>query len=236
MNTSNMLTCILILFLLFPSSPAQVLAANSAAADFAQTSHYHDANLKLLKTGSRIAVVFLGDSVTEYWGSRSGKWFDETRWINRGIGGQTTSQLLLRESADALSLHPKAIVLEGGSNDMRLGFTPEEIREQFLTMGELAQANHVAVFVETMTPTCDCFRPLSGLRTVERIRQLNDLIASMCKQRRWTLIDVNSPLADSSGHMRKELTVDGVHPNDAGYSLMSPRVEEALHAYASNKT
>ncbi len=159
---------------------AQVPETNSAEADFAQTSHYRDANLKLLQSGTRVNVVFLGDSITERWGSHSGKWFEEPGWINRGIGGQTTAQLLLRERDDALNLHPAAIVLEAGSNDMRLGFAPETIRDHFLTMGELAQAHHVAVFVATMTPTCDCFRPLSGLRTVEQIHLLNKLLAAMC--------------------------------------------------------
>jgi lysophospholipase L1-like esterase len=235
MGTFYSVTCITVLAMMSPLLFAQAPEANSAEADFAQTGRYAEANHSLLKSGARITVVFLGDSITDYWGSRSGKWFSEEGWINRGIGGQTTAQLLLREQADAIDLHPSAIVLEGGSNDMRLGFSPEEIREHFVTMGELAEAQHIAVFVETMTPTCDCFRSISGLRTVERIRQLNELLAAMCTKRAWTLIDVGSPLADASEHMRKNLTVDGVHPNDAGYALMAPRVEQALKAYRDNR-
>jgi lysophospholipase L1-like esterase len=220
-------------FMLSPSLLTQTSATNSAEADFAQTSHYRDANLKLLQAGTKITVVFLGDSITERWGVLSGKWFEESGWINRGIGGQTTAQLLLRERDDALDLHPSAIVLEAGSNDMRLGFTPEAIRDHFLTMGELAQAHRVAVFVATMTPTCDCFRPLSGPRTVEQIHHLNELLAAMCTEKHWVLIDINTPLSDTSGHMRRELTVEGVHPNDAGYALIAPPMEQALHAYGS---
>lgn len=167
----------------------------------------------------------------DYWGSRSGAWFQHAGWINRGIGGQTTAQLLLRERDDALNLHPSAIVLEGGSNDMRLGFSPVEIRDNLLTMGELATQHGTSVFVATMTPTCDCVRPLSGLRTVARIRELNALLAAMCTQHHWTLIDLNTPLADADGHMRPELTVDGVHPNDAGYALLAPVIEKALHSF-----
>jgi lysophospholipase L1-like esterase len=192
---------------------AQTPEANSAKADFSQNSHYAQADQNLLQSGSRVKVVFLGDSITEYWGSRSGAWFSEEGWINRGIGGQTSAQLLLRERSDAINLHP------------------EEIREHFLTMGELAEFNHIAVFVETMTPTCDCFRPVSGLRTVERIRRLNELLSAMCIEKGWKLIDVSSPLVDSKDHMQKELTVDGVHPNNAGYSLMAPIIEEALKNY-----
>jgi lysophospholipase L1-like esterase len=176
-------------------------------------------------------VVFLGDSITDYWGSRSGQWFQHAGWINRGIGGQTTSQLLLRLRADALALHPEAVVLEGGANDMRLGFSPAEIRDNLLTMGELAELHGAAVFITMMTPTCDCFRPLSGLRTVERIHELNGLLAAMCKEHHWALIDFNTPLADKEGHMRRELTVDGVHPNDKGYALLGPLVEQALSKF-----
>jgi len=205
--------------------------ANSAEADFGQLKFYRTANERLLASPQKVDVVFLGDSITQIWGAHPKTWFSEPGWINRGIGGQTTSQLLLREKQDALDLHPRAILLEGGSNDMRIGFTPEEIRDNFLTMGELAEAHHIAVFVATMTPTCDCFRPLSGLRTVERIHELNQLLAAMCKARHWRLIDLNTPLADAQGRMNQNLTIDGVHPNDKGYYLLAPIVEKNLRSY-----
>jgi lysophospholipase L1-like esterase len=209
---------------------AQAPAPNSAEADFGQMKRYRAADQELLAKGQKVDVVFLGDSLTQLWGEQ-GKWFHEPGWINRGIGGQTTSQLLLRERQDALSLHPRAILLEGGGNDMRLGFTPQEIRDNFLTMAELAESHRIAVFVATMTPTCDCFRPLSGLRTVERIAELNRLLAEMCKAHHWQLIDLNPILADAEGKMKQEMTFDGVHPNEKGYSLLSPVVEEKLKRY-----
>ncbi len=202
------------------------IPANAATADFAQLAHYRSADV-----GTSATVVFLGDSIFDYWGSRSGTWFQHAGWVNRGIGGQTTSQLLLRERNDALALHPKAIVLEGGGNDMRLGFSPEEIRDNLLTMGELAQSHGIAIFVAALTPVCDCFRPLSGLRTVERIRALNTLLAAMCREHHWTLIDLSAPLSGSEGHMQQSLTTDGVHPNDAGYALLAPVVERGLRQY-----
>lgn len=203
------------------------LPANSAEADFSQSRRYHDANANV-----KARVVFLGDSITDYWGSHNGKWFPNAGWINRGIGGQTTQQLLLRERHDVLDLHPQAVVLEGGSNDMRLGFSPEEIRDNLLSMGELAQANGLKVFVAQMTPVCDCVRPLTGLRTVENIHHLNDLLLAMAQKKHWDVLDFNTPLADANGRMRAELTVDGVHPNDRGYELLAPVVERALARYA----
>jgi len=200
--------------------------ANAASSDFAQLSRYRAANI-----GLSARVVFLGDSITDYWGSRSGTWFRHEGWINRGIGGQTTAQLLLRERNDVLALHPAAVVLEGAGNDMRLGFTPEEIRDNLLTMGELAEHHHIAVFVAEMAPVCDCVRPLTGLRTVERIRQLNHLLSDMCREKHWTLIDLNTPLAGPDGRMKAPLTVDGVHPNDDGYALLAAVIERALTRY-----
>jgi lysophospholipase L1-like esterase len=196
---------------------------NAASSDFAQLGRYRAANAT-----AAARVVFLGDSITEYWGTRSGTWFRHHGWVNRGIGGQTTAQLLLRERNDMLALHPKAVVLEGGGNDMRLGFSAEEIRDNLLTMGELAEYHHIAVFITRMTPVCDCVRPLTGLRTVENIRRLNRLLDEMCKDKHWTLVDLNAPLADSDGKMQASLTVDGVHPNNEGYALLAPVVERAL--------
>ncbi|WP_263416458.1 GDSL-type esterase/lipase family protein [Terriglobus albidus] len=204
--------------------------SNSAEADFAQAARYRRANENL-----SAEVVFLGDSILDYWGSREGTWFTYPGWINRGIGGQTTQQMLLRERHDALDLHPKAIVLEGGGNDMRLGFSPVEIRDNFLTMGELAASHGIRVYVAEMTPVCDCVRPLTGPRTVARIRELNDLLAAMCKEKHWELLRFNAPLADANGLMRAELTVDGVHPKSAGYALLAPIVERALAGYRKSR-
>lgn len=215
-----------------PSPETSAVAPNSAAADFAQLARYHDADQALLaQPGAPSRVVFLGDSILDYWGRKRGAWFPQKGWINRGIGGQTTSQMLLRERQDVLDLHPLAVVLEGGANDMRLGFTPQQIRDNIATMGELAQAHHIRVFVTTMTPVCDCVRKLTGLRTVPRIAELNGLLKALCKERHWALIDLNPALADAHGLMRAEYTVDGVHPTAAGYEQLAPIILRALRKY-----
>jgi lysophospholipase L1-like esterase len=202
--------------------------ANAAVKDFAQLGRYRDANEVILKDAKNpVHVVFLGDSILERWGHDAGVWFDNSSWINRGVSGQTTSQILLRERSDVLALHPHAVVLEGGSNDMRLGFTPEAIRDNFATMGDLAEAHHIRVFITTMTPVCDCVQPLTGLRTVNRIKQLNGLLKSLSREHHWTLIDINPSLADVDGLMRADFTSDGVHPNDEGYK---PLAEIFVHA------
>jgi len=213
-------------------SQATPAPGNAAASDFAQLARYRDEDAAVeRREKGAIRVVFLGDSILDRWGRAAGVWFDEPGWINRGIGGQTTSQMLLRERVDVLALKPHAVVLEGGSNDMRLGFSPEAIRDNFASMGELAEAHHARVFVATMTPVCDCVRPLTGLRTVERIAELNRLIKDLCRQRHWALIDLNPVLADSHGLMRAEFTSDGVHPTDDGYKLLASVVVRALKHY-----
>ncbi len=208
--------------------PAQAAPVNSAAADFAQFTRYQQENADLLAEKSQVHVVFLGDSITDRWGRQAGHWFDRPGWINRGIGGQTTGQLLLRMRSDVLDLHPRAVVLEGASNDMRLGFSPEQIRDNIATMGELAQSHGITVLVTAMLPVCDCYRPLTGLRTVERIGQLNNLLHALCRKNGWIFIDWNPVLSDEHGRMRLEYTSDGVHPNDEGYRLLAPIVERAL--------
>jgi len=204
----------------------------SAAADFANLAHYAGANAKVgtaARPGHR--VVFLGDSITEYWGKNAGKWFASPEWFNRGISGQTTSQILLREQADVIALHPDAVVLEGGSNDIRYGFSAEAVRDNVASMAEIAAANHIQVFIALVTPVCDCFRPLTEGRTPERVRQQNRLYEQLCSKNKWTCLDYYSPMADAEGHMRKELTLEGVHPNDAGYALLTPVVLEKLAAF-----
>ena len=206
------------------------LPVNGDEADFAQLRHYRAANATLPKAGAS-RVVFLGDSLTEYWGKRDGTWFSNPGWLNRGIGGQTTQQLLLREHDDAIALRPRAIVIEGASNDMRLGFSAESIRDNIASIGEVAQANHIAVLIAAMTPVCDCVRTLTGARTVEHIHQLNALLAQLCSDRHWVYLDLNKPLAGPDGQMRAELTVDGVHLNDEGYRLLAPVMLRGLRSY-----
>jgi lysophospholipase L1-like esterase len=208
-----------------------VTPVNIAVADSAALRHYRAANAAIHASGAPVKVVFLGDSITEYWGSRAGVWFKETGWLNRGIGGQTTSQLLLRERFDVIALHPRALVIEGGSNDMRLGLSPKVIRDNIASIGELAQGHGITVFVASMTPVCDCFRPISGLRTVDRITRLNLLLRQLCLKKHWSFMKLTSALADASGQMRSTLTVDGVHPNEEGYLILGPLIAAYLKPF-----
>ncbi len=212
-------------------SSAQMPVAAVWDNDYGQVNHYNAANMSFQKSNVTARVVFLGDSITEYWGVKAGTWFSDAGWLNRGIGGQTTSQELLRERTDVIALRPQAVVLEGGSNDMRLGSPSSVILNNIASMGELAEAHHIRVFVSAMAPVCDCFTKLSGLRTVERIQQLNADLRRLCSDHHWQFLDTNSPLADAKGLIRREYTLDGVHPNAEGYAVLSPVFLEALKSF-----
>jgi len=205
---------------------SQTAPLESAAGDLANLARYRGANSTLRPAKAR--VVFLGDSITDYWGKRGGQWFPSPDWLNRGIGGQTTSQLLLRTRQDAIALHPRALIIQGGSNDMRLGFSPEAIRDNIASIADIARANHIRVLIAAMTPVCDCVRPLAGERTVAHIRRLNDLLTELCKQHNYEYLDYYTPLANEAGRMRQEFTTDGVHLNDLGYSRIAPVVIQSL--------
>jgi lysophospholipase L1-like esterase len=209
---------------------SQTAPLDAAAGDFANLARYRDADSTLGQGKGR--VVFLGDSITDYWGKRGGQWFPSPDWLNRGIGGQTTSQLLLRTRQDAIALHPRALIIQGGSNDMRLGFSAEAIRDNIASIADIARANHIRVLIAAMTPVCDCVRPLTGERTVAHIRRLNDLLRELCKQHNYEFLDYYTPLADEAGRMRQEFTTDGVHLNDQGYSRIAPVVIQSLNLRA----
>lgn len=230
-----LLICLLAPFLgaLEQAYPQYAMIPESAAADFANLARYRQADSDLLANPKHdVRVVFLGDSITDYWGKRGGAWFPFAGWLNRGIGGQTTGQLLLRTRQDVISLQAHSVVIEGGSNDMRLGFAAEAIRDNIASIADIARSHHIRVLVAAMTPVCDCVRPLTGERTVAHIRHLNDLLRQLCLRRGYLYLDYYTALAGPDGRMPKELTTDGVHLNDEGYHRIALVVLQARKAAA----
>jgi lysophospholipase L1-like esterase len=173
-------------------------------------------------------VVFLGDSITDYWGRRHGVFFPGKPYLNRGIGGQTTAQMLLRFQSDVVALSPAIVVIEGGSNDLRLGAPDEQIEAHLASLTQLASANGIRVVLASLTPVCDCFVPRTPSRPLNRLRAINAWIRKYTERNGYVYLDYWTPLADSHGMMRREYTVDGVHPNDAGYAPMAIAAEQAI--------
>jgi lysophospholipase L1-like esterase len=199
--------------------------------EWAYLSRYHDANVQLGPPArGEQRVVFLGDSITEGWGPADGRFFAGRAYVNRGIGGQTTSQMLVRFRQDVIDLKPAAVVILGGTNDIAEngGITTLEAVEQNLqSMVELARVNGIRVVLSSVLPAIGYpWRP--GIQPADKISQLNRWISSFCARNGLVYLDYYSPMVDDRRGLRPELSTDGVHPNGAGYAMMEPLAESAV--------
>jgi len=200
-------------------------------SDWGGLVHYGSDNSELRppKPGED-RVVFLGDDITEFWGRGEEKFFPGKPYLNRGIAGQTTPQMLVRFQQDVVALKPRVVVILGGTNDMA-GFTGPEtegvIAENFMSMVDIAKAHGIRVVLASVTPVCDCFTKLTGLRPQGKIIGLNGWIKDFAAHNGAVYLNYYSALADGR-NFKKELTVDGLLPNDAGYRVMAPLAEKAI--------
>jgi len=175
-------------------------------------------------------VVFLGDEITEMWGQGGAKFFPGRPFLNRGIPHQTTPQMLVRFRQDVVSLKPKVVVIQAGSSDLA-GYsgpaTQGTIAENFMSMTELAQFHGIRVVLASVTPVCDCFKILTDRRTPGKIIGINGWLKEYAARTGSVYLDYYSVLGEGRA-MKKELTIDGLIPNDAGYSAMAPLAERAI--------
>jgi lysophospholipase L1-like esterase len=174
-------------------------------------------------------VVFMGDSITDAWGHGSA-FFPGKPYVNRGISGQTTPQMLIRFRPDVIALKPKVVVILAGINDIAGNTgpsTPEMTENNLTSMAELAKANNIRVVLASILPAAGFpWRP--GINPVDQIREINRWIQDYCNRNGYTYLDYYSAMADPSSGMKKDLTIDGVHPNAAGYAVMTPLAENAI--------
>ena len=176
-------------------------------------------------------VIFLGDQVTEQWGASDGAFFTGRPYLNRGIRDQTSAQMLVRFRQDVISLQPAAVIVQAGTNDLA-GLTGPAtegtMAENFMSMTELAKLHGIRVVLASVLPVCDCFRNQTALRPQGKIIGLNGWIKSYAQQKSGSVyLDYYSALVDGR-NLRKELTVDGLVPNAAGYAVMAPLAEKAI--------
>jgi lysophospholipase L1-like esterase len=199
--------------------------------EWAYLSKYRDADVKLGPPGPNEArIVFMGDSITEAWGTLDGEFFADKAHVNRGIGGQTTSQMLVRFRQDVIALKPEVVVILGGTNDIAQNgglTTLEAIEDNLQSMAELARLHGIRVVIASVLPALDYpWRP--GLQPRDKIRALNHWIEGFCGRNRMVYLDFFSAMADPNGGLRHELSTDGIHPTEAGYLLMDPLAEAAI--------
>jgi len=201
------------------------------AQDWANLNYYRNANTKLENPSeNEDRVVFMGNSITEFWKNVHPEFFVGKPYVNRGIGGQTTSQMLLRFRADVVNLHPKVVVFLGGTNDIA-GNTGnvslDMIEDNIFSMIELAKTNGIAVVLCSVLPVYDY--PWSpGREPAEKIIELNKALRFYAETHDITFVDFHSPMKNERNGLRIELGEDGVHPNVTGYLIMEPLVETAI--------
>jgi lysophospholipase L1-like esterase len=217
---------------------AQLDRAERILQDWPNLARYHDANAEVPapKPGEE-RVVFMGDSITDGWGRKYGKFFPGKPYINRGISGQTTPQMLIRFRPDVIDLKPKAVVILAGTNDIAGNTGPmtlEAIEDNLMSMAELAKFNGIRVVLASVMPVCDYIRPQTERRPPEKIRALNAWIKEYTEKNGLVYLDYYSAMLDDQQMFKRELTFDGLHPNDAGYEVMGPLAEKAIAAALKN--
>ncbi|MGB6872339.1 MAG: SGNH/GDSL hydrolase family protein [Acidobacteriaceae bacterium] len=211
---------------------AQIADMEAKLQDWPDLARYRDEDAQLPPPApGENRVVFLGDSITDAWGRTHGKFFPGNPWVNRGISGQTTPQMLVRFQQDVLALHPAAVVILAGTNDIAENTGPESmsaIEDNFRSMVTLAKANHVRVVLSSVLPASR-FNWRPSIQPVEKIRELNQWLQSYAAEQHLVYLNYYPALVNAEGGMKPELTTDGtVHPNDAGYDIMEPLAEQAV--------
>jgi lysophospholipase L1-like esterase len=181
---------------------------------------------------NRPRVVFLGDSITEGW--RLNEYFPDRDFINRGISGQITGQMLGRMKADVLDLKPAAVVVLAGTNDIARGVPLKIIQDNLATIAELAAGRGIKVILASVLPVHNYNKDQdprwerTRLRPLKTIIELNDWIRDFAKRNGHVYLDYYSAMVDANGYLRQELADDGLHPNPAGYRVMAPLAEQAI--------
>jgi lysophospholipase L1-like esterase len=212
---------------------ATLVSQAQAAKDWPDLARYRDANA----TAKDAQVVFMGDSITDSWQQpRFGGFFPGKPYVDRGISGQTTPQMLVRFRPDVLAFTPKAVVILAGTNDIAGNTGPEtdeEIEGYLTSMCELARANGIRVVLASVTPvsayhTAAGATPQTTTRPMERIRALNTWIESYAAAQGHVYLDYFKAMIDSQGLLQEELSSDDLHPNAKGYAIMAPLAEAAI--------
>jgi len=202
--------------------------------DFGQLARYRDANAALKPPApGENRVVFFGDSITDIW--HLDEYFPGKPYINRGIGGQTTPQMLVRFRQDVIDLQPKVVVILAGTNDIAGNTGPmrlEDIEADYASMAELARAHHIRIVFSSVLPVhnyTEKSKDFFAQRSPEKILELNRwLKAYVAEPADCIYLDYFSAMVDDKGLMKKDLADDGLHPNAAGFKVMAPLAEAAV--------
>jgi len=215
--------------------------AETRLKDWPQLARYHDDNTKVnLPAKTEQRVVFMGDSITDGWDAPNmGGFFPGKPYVNRGISGQTTPQMLIRFRPDVIDLKPKVVVILAGTNDLSGNTGPttmEAIEGNLISMAELARTNGIRVVLASLLPVSD-YEVRDGKPIVQTVRRSPDKIMALnawmknyAGANRLIYLDYFSAMVDGKGFLKDELSDDGLHPNAAGYAVMNPLAEAAIQS------
>lgn len=201
------------------------------AQDWPNLNRYQNENatLKPLEAGQK-RIVFMGDSITEFWSTVDPEYFSGKPYVNRGISGQTTPQMLLRFRADVITLEPTAVVILAGINDIAGNTGPmtiEMIRDNIFSMIELAKANHIKVILCSVLPAYD-FPWKPNQEPIAKIKSLNEILQNYAVANDIVYVDYYSAMIDERKGLKANYSNDGVHPNKTGYQVMAPLADKAI--------
>ena len=214
-------------------TPQQVAGMQKLGADWPQLGRYRADNQKLgPPAAGEKRVVFYGDSITDIWGRRGDQttFFPGKPYVNRGISGQTTAQMLVRFRQDVVELQPKLVVILAGTNDLagNTGLSSlKMIEDNFESMDEIAKANGIKVILASVLPVSD-YPWRRGLHPAEKVKELNAWLKSYAAKRGDVYLDYYSAMTNAEGGLDQKLASDGVHPTAAGYAIMAPLAEKAI--------
>jgi lysophospholipase L1-like esterase len=216
-----------------PPDAKQIEHMQAQLADWPNLERYRAANAALpAPAAGEQRVVFMGDSITDGWGRQpdTGEFFPGKPYINRGISGQTTPQMLVRFQQDVVDLHPAVVVILAGTNDVAGNTgpsTPQMIEDNFTSMADIAKQSGIKVVLASITPAYAYpWRP--GVHPVEEIRALNQWLREFCSSNGYVYLDYYDSMADDKGAMLPGYAKDGVHPTAKGYAVMAPLAEQAI--------
>ncbi len=213
------------------AAPVQASPAKKVQ-DWAGLGRYREENAQLpAPAAGEERVIFMGDSITDAWKGESRPFFTGKPYVNRGISGQTTPQMLIRFRPDVIERKPKVVVILAGTNDLAGNtgpMTPGETLGNLRSMAELAQASGIRVVLASVLPAIKFqWRPEMP-NPADRIIALNLMIKDYAVQHDFTYLDYHSAMVDSENGLKYEYAEDSVHPNQAGYDAMAPLAEQAI--------
>ncbi|SDH22421.1 Lysophospholipase L1 [Flavobacterium omnivorum] len=208
-----------------------IMGGKAQAQDWPNLSKYQEENaqLKPVAPGEK-RIVLMGDSITEFWSTTDSEYFIGKPYLNRGISGQTTPQILLRFRADVIDLKPSAVVILAGINDIAGNTGPvtlQMITNNIFSMVELAHANHIKVILCSVLPAYD-FPWKPNQNPAQKVVDLNKMIKNYANAKGILYLDYFSAMRDERDGLKKAYSGDGVHPNKLGYQIMAPLAEKAI--------